>query len=83
MPLSIKNILDEKGRKKSQETGPIGIKFLATWTQSTWDLEKKIQSLFLVLFLVFFYSNLFICMISSEEEERLQLTDFLISFVAL
>ena len=29
MPLSIKNILDERG-KKSQETGPTGIKFLAT-----------------------------------------------------
>lgn len=29
MPLSIKNISDEKG-KKSQETGPTGIKFLAT-----------------------------------------------------
>lgn len=31
MPLSIKNISDEKrGKKKSQETGPTGIKFLAT-----------------------------------------------------
>lgn len=30
MPLSIKNILDEKEKKKSQETGPTGIKFLAT-----------------------------------------------------
>lgn len=29
MPLSIKNILDER-EKKSQETGPTGIKFLAT-----------------------------------------------------
>lgn len=29
MPLSIKNVLDERG-KKSQETGWTGIKFLAT-----------------------------------------------------
>lgn len=36
MPLSIKNILYERG-KKSQETGLTRIKFLATWTQSTWD----------------------------------------------
>ena len=29
-PLSIKNILDERGKKKSQETGWTGIQFLAT-----------------------------------------------------
>lgn len=68
MPLSIKNVLDEK-KKKSQETGPLELNFLLPEHRVHGILKNDSVIVFSFIFGIF-YSNLFICMIRSEEVER-------------
>lgn len=54
MPLSIKNILDEKGKKNHRRLVRLELNFLLPEHRVQEIKKKMIQSLFLVLFLVFF-----------------------------